>query len=755
MTSLQKKSILVWTMTMTMILIIIMMIGNKNSEVLQKVLNSDLRLDFLKRTDSKMKLPLNSVEDEIILKIGLSESAQAGSFIEHFSQSIKEQSEQKLKVELVPFFQKGYIEQFVNSVNEKNEVIVEHWPRLVNQDISTEVITSLSNGEIALTLLDLSQLAKIVPEFSFLQVPRLFNNVDEVNIIWNSEVGDYLRSKAFEKGLTLLAFEPSGFSHFFTSQPIVDFQQIQNNVVGVSAKDFAQSIWQGLNINTLILEPEQIIPAVADGAIHTYSTTMDQIAIAGSHQPLKFCSNNNFILSGRFVVMNQHVLSTLPKSLQTVLIQSAKNNLSKNNAGNSKQKVMAALETTEFKRYDLPEQVQNKLTQLAQSLKERNRERWGNYLIEMTNQLLHKGQSIDDDQILIGLDADLTMSSSQSGIAIKRGIELALDEINQSGGVLGKKLVLKSLDHSGFSDQGIRNLTAFAKEKNLVAVVGGLHSPVAIAEQEIIHQEKIVYLDPWAAATAITENGYSPNYSFRLSVKDEYAGPYLVSKALEQGYKKIAFLYENTAWGRGNLKSVSKELDQPMNDDVELVDVQSFSWGIKDFNRQLAIFKDKGADVIILVANAPEGAVLFQNMALRGDPIPVISHWGITGGQLDVQTREAVKKLNIKVLQTFSLTDSESERVLAFKKRYFERYPTKGEQKIIAESGTAHAYDLVFLLIKAIEQAQSINPEKVRESLEHIDNYSGLIKTYFRPFTELDHDALGIEDLNLHTFSGD
>jgi len=110
---------------------------------------------------------------------------------------------------------------------------------------------------------------------------------------------------------------------------------------------------------------------------------------------------------------------------------------------------------------------------------------------------------------------------------------------------------------------------------------------------------------------------------------------------------------------------------------------------------------------------------------------------------------------NSGALETFSLTDSESERVLAFKKRYFERYPTKGEQKIIAESGTAHAYDLVFLLIKAIEQAQSINPEKVRESLEHIDNYSGLIKTYFRPFTELDHDALGIEDLNLHTFSGD
>ncbi len=54
--------------------------------------------------------------------------------------------------------------------------------------------------------------------------------------------------------------------------------------------------------------------------------------------------------------------------------------------------------------------------------------------------------------------------------------------------------------------------------------------------------------DPWAAATAIVENGRSPNYTFRLSVRDENAAPFLVSKVLENGYQKIAYFYDDTGW---------------------------------------------------------------------------------------------------------------------------------------------------------------------------------------------------------------
>ena len=64
--------------------------------------------------------------------------------------------------------------------------------------------------------------------------------------------------------------------------------------------------------------------------------------------------------------------------------------------------------------------------------------------------------------------------------------------------------------------------------------------------------------------------------------------------------------------------------------------------GEEDISRVLAIIEAKGAEVIILVANAPEGATLFNNMALMKSTIPVISHWRITGAELDAPTIVAV-----------------------------------------------------------------------------------------------------------------
>ena len=118
----------------------------------------------------------------------------------------------------------------------------------------------------------------------------------------------------------------------------------------------------------------------------------------------------------------------------------------------------------------------------------------------------------------------MTLGSAQSGHAIKRGIQLALDEINQKGGVLGRKMVLLVKDHEGISARGVANFNAF-----LVAVMGGLHSPVALSELKVIHENRIIYLDPWAAATKIVKNDFHPNYVFRVSVNDEEAGPFLVN----------------------------------------------------------------------------------------------------------------------------------------------------------------------------------------------------------------------------------
>ena len=129
-----------------------------------------------------------------------------------------------------------------------------------------------------------------------------------------------------------------------------------------------------------------------------------------------------------------------------------------------------------------------------------------------------------ENSIVIGIDADMSSGAAQAGEAIRRGVALALDEINAEGGLLGRPVECVVRDHRGNPSRGVDNITEFAQMRDVLAVVGGIHTPVALQELDVIHREQMLYLDPWAAGTPVVDNGRNPNFVFRVSVRDEYAG---------------------------------------------------------------------------------------------------------------------------------------------------------------------------------------------------------------------------------------
>ncbi|MCF8081654.1 MAG: ABC transporter substrate-binding protein [Deltaproteobacteria bacterium] len=358
------------------------------------------------------------------------------------------------------------------------------------------------------------------------------------------------------------------------------------------------------------------------------------------------------------------------------------------------------------------------------------------------------------DPIMVGLDADMSSGSARSGEAIRRGIVLAMDEINGRGGVLGRPLQLVVKDHRGNPARGVDNIKAFGDMKNLVAVVGGLHTPVALAELEAIHKNRIIYLDPWAAGTPVVDNGYDPNFVFRVSVRDEYAGGFLVDKALEMGHKKVALLLEQTGWGRSNERSMKEALKTRW---LRPVTIQWFHWGVQDLTRQIRGAREAGADVIILVANAPEGIVAVTSMA--GLPpeqrLHIISHWGITGGEFFKHAEERLKQVHLVFLQTYSFLDPPfPEKAEALFSAYQKKFPECNTvEDIFAPVGTAHAYDLMHLLALAIEKAGTTDRPAVRKALENLDPYQGLVRYYDPAFTKDRHDALDASDFSLARYT--
>lgn len=359
------------------------------------------------------------------------------------------------------------------------------------------------------------------------------------------------------------------------------------------------------------------------------------------------------------------------------------------------------------------------------------------------------------EPIVIGLDADMSSGSAVAGEAIRRGALMAMAEINEQGGLLGgRALQLVVKDHHGIPVRSTENLLELAKEKNLVAVLGGLHSPAIMQNLPLIHEQQLLLLDPWAAATPVIDNGYKPNYVFRISLRDEYVGGFLVEQALRQGDTKLGLLLERTGWGRSNEKGMSEALAKHQK---KPAGIQWFNWGDTDMTAQLIALEEAGADAIMMVANAPEGAAIVQNLAKRPQErrLPVFAHWGITGGDFIALTGEALKQVRLQVVQTYSFLDANDAKAKAVITRYQAMFGTKDARDIVAPVGTAHAYDLVHVLALAIEKAGTIERAKVRDALESIESYDGLVRRYQPPFTPEWHEGLDPSDYRLAMFDHD
>ncbi len=355
--------------------------------------------------------------------------------------------------------------------------------------------------------------------------------------------------------------------------------------------------------------------------------------------------------------------------------------------------------------------------------------------------------------IIIGLDADMSAGAARGGMAIQRGAEIAIAEINARGGVLGRALHLHIKDHRGNPARGVDNIESFAEMDNIVAVLGGVHTPVAMHELETIHQLKMIYLGPWAAGTPVVKNGYTPNYVFRISVRDEYAGAFLVGEALKKGYRKIALALEKTGWGRSNENAMKAALAK---EGLEPAVVTWFHWGAKNMGAAVKKLGSAKPDVVLLVANTPEGLSIVRAMASHPEEnrIPIFSHWGITGGDFYEKSKSLLDDIELSILQTYSFVKPAfPDRAQSLVQAYLKRYPdARDADDIFAPTGTAHAYDLVQLLALAIEQAGTTDRPAVQLALENLPEYKGLVRNYVPAFSATKHDALDISDFNLSRY---
>lgn len=378
-------------------------------------------------------------------------------------------------------------------------------------------------------------------------------------------------------------------------------------------------------------------------------------------------------------------------------------------------------------------------------------------LIIWISLLAGQAPAVAAGNIKIAIDAEFGIPSSTSAQAVRNGAQVAANEINAAGGILGRKLEIVERDNRAVPARSLNNLRELAADPDVVAVMCARYSPVVVELLPEIHRLKMLMLDPWAAADSITENDYSPNYVFRLSLRDSWALQVMMRHALKSGIRKVGVLLPNTEWGRSSLKAAEKTATSDTHQ--EIVSSQWYNWGDPGttmVERYQALLK-AGAEALIFVANDREAVIMVNELAKmpKEQRLPIIAHWGLTGGLFYEQAAPALKIVDLTVVQTYSFlgkTDPIAKRVLAGLK------PVAGTvdpRKVVSPVGVAHAYDLVHLLANAIKQAKSTDRQAIHKALENLGPYQGLVRQLDKPFSAKRHDALTINEVFMARFAED
>ena len=345
--------------------------------------------------------------------------------------------------------------------------------------------------------------------------------------------------------------------------------------------------------------------------------------------------------------------------------------------------------------------------------------------------------------IKIGLVTALSGQSARAGEAITRGLQVAIDELNAAGGVLGRKFELLRRDDEATPAKGVIAARELVHKEKVTVLFGGLDTPVSIAIVPIMNEAKVPFMGPWAAGTPITRNGANPNFVFRVSAVDEIVDKAMLQYAQKNfSAKKPGLILVNNPWGESNEKGLKAAMDAK---GVKPAGIEKFEGNDVDVVPQLSRLKAAGADTLFLVGNVGPSAQVVKSLDRMGWKVPIVSHWGPAGGRFTELAGPSAPSVHF--VQTYSFFGDQRPIGAKVLKMLMAKYPDiKGAGDVTPAVGVANAYDAMHLTALAIRNAGSTDGTKIREGYYKIAGHQGLIKNYKSPFTADNHDAINEND---------
>ena len=323
------------------------------------------------------------------------------------------------------------------------------------------------------------------------------------------------------------------------------------------------------------------------------------------------------------------------------------------------------------------------------------------------------GGASEGEFIKVGEYASLTGTEASFGQSSHEGTQLAVDEINASGGLLGKQIKLIVEDDQSKAGEPATIVRKLISRDNVVAVLGEVASGRSMEAGPICQQAKIPMISPSSTNPKVTEIG---DYIFRVCFIDPFQGKVMAAFAKNTlKLKKLAMLTDVKSAYSVGLAQFFKE--QFLRDGGTLVAEEKYTGGDKDFSAQLTAIKASSPEGIFVPGYYTEAGLICLSARRLGLNIPIFGGDGWESPKLIEIGGKAVEGT---YYSTHYSPEDESPAVQGFVKKFRARF------KEVPDAMAALGYDSAMVLADAIKRANSTEGSKVRDAIAATKDFQGV-----------------------------
>lgn len=335
------------------------------------------------------------------------------------------------------------------------------------------------------------------------------------------------------------------------------------------------------------------------------------------------------------------------------------------------------------------------------------------FLLALTCVFLFSACKKNENTITLGVYASLTGTTATFGQSMNRGVQLALEELNQKGGLLGKKVQTIVEDNQSRPEEAKTSVLKLIKQDQVIALIGEVASSRTLAAAPEAQKYKIPMISPASTNPKVTEVG---DYIFRACFVDDFQGSAMARFAYEDlGLRRMAILYDIKNDYSVGLMEVFKDSFKKLGG--EIVENISYSEGDIEFRAQLTAIKSKNPDGIYIPGYYTEVGLIARQARDLGISVPLM---GSDGWDSSKTVEIGGKAIEGGYYSNHYSAEDPAETVQNFIKKYQGKY---GE---IPDAMAVLGYDASNMMFEAIRRAGSTDGKAIRDALAGIKDFQGV-----------------------------